>query len=51
MSGNGYLFAAYAATWIIHLAYLRTIVARYAGLKREIDSLQKIKSQNQSGKK
>ena len=39
MSGNGYLFAAYAATWIIHIAYLRTIVARYSRLKREIESL------------
>ena len=22
MSGNGYLFAAYAVTWIIHIVYL-----------------------------
>lgn len=36
---NGYLFAAYAATWIIHIAYLSTIVARYARLKREIKEL------------
>jgi len=41
MSGNGYLFAAYAVTWIIHIAYLGTIVRRYQRLKREIDQLKK----------
>ena len=39
--GNGYLYAAYAATWIIHIGYLATIVARYSRLKREIEELQK----------
>ena len=38
---NGYLFAAYAATWIIHIAYLSTIVSRYSKLKREIEELRK----------
>jgi len=38
---NGYLFAAYAATWIIHIAYLATLVSRYARLRREIDDLKK----------
>jgi|HubBroStandDraft_5_1064220.scaffolds.fasta_scaffold06394_5 CcmD family protein len=38
---NGYLFAAYAATWIIHIAYLGTIVSRYSRLKREIGELKK----------
>jgi CcmD family protein len=38
---NGYLFAAYAATWIIHIAYLGTIVSRYSRLKREIAELKK----------
>jgi CcmD family protein len=38
---NGYLAAAYAATWIIHIAYLSTLVSRYARLKREIDELKK----------
>lgn len=38
---NGYLFAAYAVTWIIHIAYLSTIVSRYARLKREIEELKK----------
>jgi len=36
---NSYLFAAYAATWIIHIVYLGTLVSRYAKLKREIDEL------------
>jgi len=38
---NGYLFAAYAVTWIIHIVYLGTIVTRYSRLKREIDELRK----------
>jgi CcmD family protein len=38
---NGYLLAAYAATWIIHIVYLGTLVSRYARLKREIDDLKK----------
>jgi CcmD family protein len=38
---NGYLFAAYAATWIIHITYLSTLMARYAKLKREIEELKK----------
>ena len=38
---NGYLLAAYAATWIIHIAYQATLVGRYARLKREIDDLKK----------
>ncbi|MFI5102863.1 MAG: CcmD family protein [Terriglobales bacterium] len=41
MSGNGYLFAAYTVTWIIHIAYLATIVRRYSRLKQEIDELKK----------
>jgi CcmD family protein len=41
MRGNPYLFAAYAATWIIHIAYIGTIVSRYARLKREIEELKK----------
>ena len=41
MSGNPYLFAAYAVTWIIHIVYLSTIVSRYSRLKREIEELKK----------
>jgi len=36
MKNIGYLLAAYAATWIIHIAYLGTIVRRYSRLRREI---------------
>jgi CcmD family protein len=39
MTSNPYLFAAYAATWIIHIAYLATIMQRYSRVKREIDEL------------
>jgi CcmD family protein len=41
MSGNGYLFAAYSAAWIIHIVYLSTMVSRYSRLKREIEELKK----------
>jgi len=41
MTSNPYLFAAYAATWIIHLVYLSTLCARYAKLKREAEELKK----------
>ncbi len=41
MSGNGYLFAAYAVTWVIQITYLGTIVSRYARLKRDIEELKK----------
>ena len=34
-----YLYAAYAATWIIHISYLATLVVRYNKLKREIADL------------
>jgi CcmD family protein len=38
---NGYLLAAYAATWIIHITYLASLVNRYARLKREIEELKR----------
>ena len=41
MKGNPYLFAAYAITWIIHIAYLGTIVRRYKRLRGEIEQLKK----------
>ncbi len=41
MSGSGYLFAAYAAVWIIHSVYLSTMVSRYSRLRREIEELKK----------
>ena len=35
-----FLYAAYAATWIIHITYLTTLVRRYARLKREVGNLE-----------
>jgi CcmD family protein len=36
-----FLNAAYAATWIIHIAYLGTLVRRYQRLSRETAELKK----------
>jgi CcmD family protein len=36
-----FLYAAYTATWIIHIAYLGILVRRYQRLKREIEELRK----------
>ncbi len=31
-----YLYAAYIATWVIHIAYLSTLLRRYTRLRNEI---------------
>jgi CcmD family protein len=36
-----FLYAAYTATWIIHIAYLGTLVRRYQRLSREIVEMKK----------
>ncbi|HEX8816242.1 MAG TPA: CcmD family protein [Terriglobales bacterium] len=36
-----YLYAAYAATWIVHCSYLAWLTRRYSRLRREIDELNK----------
>ena len=36
-----YLYAAYSATWIIHITYLGILVLRYRRLQREIENLRK----------
>lgn len=36
-----YLYVAYAATWLIHVAYLSTVVRRYSRLKKEMEQLAK----------
>lgn len=36
-----FLYAAYGATWAIHIAYLITVARRYARLKQEVDELNK----------
>jgi len=33
-----YLYAAYAATWLIHVAYLGSIAIRYKRLQRDISN-------------
>jgi len=40
-SGSSYLYAAYAATWVIHIAYLGSLVRRYTRLRKEIEELAK----------
>jgi CcmD family protein len=34
-----YLYAAYVATWAIHIAYLGTLLRRYTRLRSEIGEL------------
>jgi len=34
-----FLYAAFAATWLIHIGYLGTLVARYMRLRREVEEV------------
>ena len=36
-----FLYAAYGATWAIHIIYLVTVVRRYSRLKQEVDELKR----------
>jgi CcmD family protein len=36
-----FLYAAYAATWIIHITYLATVVRRYSRLRDRIEELKR----------
>lgn len=36
-----FLYAAFGATWIIHLVYLFTLAARYGRLREDIRQLKK----------
>jgi CcmD family protein len=36
-----YLYAAYAATWVIHIAYLASLLRRYTRLRKEIEELRR----------
>ena len=36
-----FLYAAYAATWIIQSSYIGTLARRYKRLQREIEELQR----------
>jgi len=38
-----FLYAAYAATWIIHITYLAILMRRYSRLRDEIEVLKKQK--------
>ena len=43
MNSIKFLYAAYTATWVIHILYLGILVQRYRRLRNEIEEL-KIKS-------
>ena len=36
-----FLYAAYTATWLIHVTYLVTLVRRYQRVRKEIDELER----------
>ncbi|HLB89172.1 MAG TPA: hypothetical protein VJK29_16065 [Terriglobales bacterium] len=36
-----FLYAAYAATWLIHIFYLGILVRRYSRLRNEIEQAKK----------
>lgn len=36
-----FLYAAYGATWVIHIVYLVTVYQRYSKLKQEVEELKK----------
>jgi hypothetical protein len=36
-----FLYAAYIATWLIHIAYLGSVVSRYKRLQKDIQDLGK----------
>ena len=36
-----YLYAAYVATWAIHIAYLTHLARRYSRLRKEIERMKK----------
>ena len=35
-----FLYAAYGATWMIHLLYLGTLLRRYLRLRKEVEELE-----------
>jgi CcmD family protein len=46
MNAVKFLFAAYIATWVIHLFYIGTLVRRFARLKQQLRDLGKDWSQD-----
>jgi CcmD family protein len=41
MNSMKFLYAAYAATWTIHLLYIGSLVRRYRRLKQDLRELKK----------
>jgi hypothetical protein len=41
MNSIKFMYAAYAATWLIHLFYLGTVVLRYRRLRQQLKELGK----------
>jgi len=41
MNAVKFLFAAYIATWVIHLFYISTIVRRFSRLRQQLRELGK----------
>ncbi len=41
MNGIKFLFAAYIATWVIHVFYLGTLVRRFKNLRQQMKELGK----------
>ncbi len=41
-----FLYAAYTATWIIHITYLGILVSRYRRLRNEIEEMKKAEGGN-----
>jgi CcmD family protein len=39
MNAIKFLFAAYIATWVIHGAYLGSLVRRFSRLRRELNEI------------
>jgi CcmD family protein len=41
MNAIKFLFAAYIVTWLIHVAYLGSLLRRYNALRRQLKELSK----------
>ena len=41
MNALNYLYAAFIATWVIHIVYLTTVVRRYSRLRGELEELKR----------
>jgi CcmD family protein len=41
MSKDGFLYSAYVAVWVIHIAYILYLASRYSRLRHEIEELKR----------